>query len=150
MGTISKNFSYSEFEKSEVARRKGICNVIISFRVRDAIFSLVHWILQPLRDALGLPVIVSSGYRCPELNEDPEVGGAPDSQQEKGEAADIYVLLEDGSRMESVKVARWIVDLRLPFDQLIVYPTFVHVSHRLTGVQRGEILYNRSYHGPRV
>lgn len=78
MGTISKNFSYREFEASNKADEKGICNVITSFEVRDAIKALVDTVLQPLRDAWGNPLHINSGYRCPELNR--EVGGVPTSQ----------------------------------------------------------------------
>ena len=148
MGTISKNFSYREFEKSETADRLGICNVITTVRVRDAVRALTLSILQPLRDFLKLAVLISSGFRCRELNI--AVGGVDTSQHTKGEAADIYVLLEDGSRMPSVELARIIIQLGLPFDQLIIYPTFVHVSHKLEGAQRGNVLYNKSYKGPRV
>ena len=148
MGTISKNFSYREFEKSATADRLDICNVIIDVRVRNAIQALVLNILQPLRDKLGAPVHISSGYRCPELNR--EVGGTPDSQHVRGEASDIYVLQEDGIRMPSVELARLIDRLGLPYDQLILYPTFVHVSFKLSGSQRHRILYNRSYKGPQV
>lgn len=148
MGTISKNFSYREFEKSATADRLGICNVIITVRVRDAVRALTLNILQPLRDFLKLAVLISSGFRCRELNI--AVGGVDTSQHTKGEAADIYVLLEDGSRMPSVELARIIIQLGLPFDQLIIYPTFVHVSHKLGGPQRGNVLYNKSYKGPRV
>ena len=150
MGTISKNFSYREFEKSAISDRKGYCNVIRTVRVRDAVRALTLTILQPLRDAVGLPVVITSGYRCPELNADPEVNGAPSSQHVKGEASDIYVKMPDGTRMPPVELARHIVALDLPFDQLILYPTFVHVSHKLAGAQRGKILYNWSYKGPAV
>ena len=34
MGTISKNFSYSEFERSETAEKKGIVNVIATATYR--------------------------------------------------------------------------------------------------------------------
>lgn len=148
MGTISKNFSYREFEKSATADRYGICNVITTVRVRDAVRALTLSILQPLRDFLKLAVLISSGFRCGSLNI--AVGGVDTSQHTKGEAADIYVLLEDGSRMPSVELARTIIQLGLPFDQLILYPTFVHVSHKLEGAQRGNVLYNKSYKGPRV
>ena len=150
MGTISKNFSYREFEESAIAFRKGYLNVIMSARVRDAVLALTTEILQPLRDALGLPIKISSGYRCRELNADIEVGGAPTSQHVKGEAADIYAVLPDGSRMAPVELARRIVALELPYDQLIIYPTFVHVSHKLDGAPRGQLLYNKSYKGPLV
>ena len=141
MGTISKNFSYSEFEASDKADEKGICNVITSFEVRDAIKALVDTVLQPLRDAWSKPLHINSGYRCPELNI--EVGGMPTSQHVKGEAADVAC-------DKPVELARLAKALRLPYDQMILYPTFVHFSHRMKGQQRGQTLYNKSYKGEKV
>lgn len=68
MGTITSDFSYREFEESATARRKGICNVIADFGVRDAVKELAETVLQPLRDRVGHPLRINSGYRCPELN----------------------------------------------------------------------------------
>ena len=141
MGTISKNFSYREFEASDKADEKGICNVITTFEVRDAIKALVDTVLQPLRDAWGKPMHINSGYRCPELNR--EVGGVPTSQHVKGEAADVAC-------DKPVELARLAKALRLPYDQMILYPTFVHFSHRLKGQQRAQILYHKSYKGEKV
>lgn len=141
MGTISKDFSYREFERSEVADAKHICNVITSFDVRDSIQALTENVLQPLRDAWGEPLKVNSGYRCKALNA--AVGGVPTSQHLKGEAADI-------AAGDPVKIARLAVKLGLPFDQMILYPTFVHFSHRLNGEQRGQICYNWRYEGEKV
>lgn len=141
MGTISKNFSYREFEASNKADEKGICNVITSFEVRDAIKVLVDTVLQPLRDAWGKPLHINSGYRCPELNS--EVGGMPTSQHVKGEAADVAC-------DNPVELARLAASMHLPYDQMILYPTFVHFSHRLKGQQRDQTLYNKSYKGEKV
>lgn len=141
MGTITKDFSYREFERSEVADAKHICNVITSFAVRDSILALTENVLQPLRDAWGKPLKVNSGYRCKALNA--AVGGVPTSQHVKGEAADI-------ATGDPVKLARLAVKLGLPFDQMILYPTFVHFSHRLNGEQRGQICYNWRYNGEKV
>ena len=141
MGTISKNFSYREFEASNKADEKGICNVITTFEVRDAVKALVDTVLQPLRDAWGKPLHINSGYRCQELNR--EVGGMPTSQHVKGEAADVAC-------DKPVELARLAKALRLPYDQMILYPTFVHFSHRLKGQQRGQTLYNKSYKGEKV
>lgn len=141
MGTITKDFSYREFERSEVADAKHICNVITSFEVRDSILALTENVLQPLRDAWGKPLKVNSGYRCKALNA--AVGGVPTSQHVKGEAADI-------ATGDPVKLARLAVKLGLPFDQMILYPTFVHFSHRLNGEQRGQICYNWRYNGEKV
>ncbi len=43
--------------------------------------------LQAMRDEIGQPLIINSGYRCPEHNQ--AVGGAKDSQHIHGRAADI-------------------------------------------------------------
>ena len=141
MGTISKNFSYSEFQESETAKARGITNVITTFEVRDAVKALVLEVLQPLRDAWKRPLHVNSGYRCPKLNK--AVGGVPTSQHTKGEAADIRC----GSPLKLAQLAH---DLGLPYDQMILYPTFVHFSHKLSGEQRHRILYNYRYKGPKV
>lgn len=141
MGTISKDFSYSEFENSRIAKEKGICNVVRSFAVRDAIKSLVDNVLQPLRDIAGVPLSINSGYRCSELNA--TVGGVPTSQHVKGEAADVAF-------PKPVELARMAADNHLPFDQMIIYPTFVHFSHKANGEQRKQILYNKSYKGEKV
>lgn len=143
MGTISKNFSYREFETSDTADRLHICNVICEPEVRDSLKALVLDVLQPLRDKLGTPCKINSGYRCPELNK--AVGGVPTSQHQKGEAADTV-----WEGMKPIEVARAAVRLGLPYDQLIVYPTFVHFSHKLHGDQRRAVLYNQSYKGPKL
>lgn len=138
MGTISKNFSYREFEESKTAEDLGICNVITDFSVRDSIKALVLNVLQPLRDAWEKPLNISSGYRCTELNK--AVGGVATSQHVKGEAAD--VLCDDPKEL-----AQLAKDLNLPYDQMILYPNFVHFSHKLSGQQRKRVLYNWRYEG---
>lgn len=141
MGTVSKDFSFREFEASETADRKRICNVITSWEVRDSIVALVENVLQPLRNAWNAPLHINSGYRCPALNA--AVGGVPTSQHVKGEAADVSC--DNPYRLASLAVC-----LRLPFDQMILYPTFVHFSHRLEGGQRGVVLYSKNYKGKRL
>lgn len=142
MGDISKNFSFYEFEASETAKKKGIDNTIPE-SVKPAIRELTNTCLQPLRDDLGASVIVESGFRCKKLNE--EVGGTEKSQHPKGEAADIR-----SPFFIPLLIARRIVALGLPFDQLILYPTFVHISHKRNGKQRGQILYNSRYTGEKI
>lgn len=141
MGTISKHFSYREFETSRTADDLGICNVIVTPEVRDAVKALVLEVLEPLRTKWGEPLYVNSGYRCPELNK--AVDGTPTSQHQKGEAADIKA-------DNPLELARLALVLGLPFDQMILYPTFVHFSHKLKGKQRRQVLYNKSYKGPKL
>ena len=130
MGTISRSFSWSEFEATSHAAelaRKGVRNVIPSFEVRDSVLALVRRVLQPLRDKYGKPMKVNSGYRCKELNE--IVGGVPTSQHRLGEAADIHT----GSPLETFRLAhlaKSTPEIWAEIDQLICYDTFVHISHK--------------------
>lgn len=150
MGTISRSFSWSEFEATSHAAelaRKGVRNVIPSFEVRDSVLALVRKVLQPLRDKYGKPMKVNSGYRCKELNE--IVGGVPSSQHRLGEAADIHT----GSPLETFRLAhlaKSTPEIWAEIDQLICYDTFVHISHKRVGMQRHQLLFDKSYKGRRV
>ena len=144
MGTISKNFSYYEFEDSDIAEYHNIRNVISTFEVRDSVKALVLTVLQPLRDAIGLPIIINSGYRCLELNR-LTPNSSSTSQHVKGEAADIRI-----QGISPRQIAIRVRDLGLPFDQMILYPSFLHISHKLNGEQRGQIIYNKRYKGEKI
>lgn len=149
MGTVSKNFDYKEFEKTDVPGMQ-VKNTITSVDVRDSIKELVDTVIQPLRDAWEKPLAINSGYRCPEVNQ--AVGGVPTSQHVFGEAADVCPFGRNGhGDIETVRqLAITARDLGLPFDQMILYPSFVHLSHRRNGAQRGQILYNRRYTGKKL
>lgn len=79
---------------------------------------LVKELLDPLRNDLGQPVRVTSGYRSAEVNA--TVGGSRTSRHMLGLAADIKV-----RSMESTTLAERIEQLRqdgfLDYDQLIAY-----------------------------
>lgn len=120
-----KYFTIQELTKSATAKRKGINNTP-SKEVEKSLIALVDKILDPLREAYGKPIIVTSGYRCLLLNK--AVGGAASSQHVKGEAADIRSVSdkpEDNKRLFDL-----IRELKLPFDQLINEYGYdwVHVS----------------------
>ena len=89
---------------------------------------LVANVLDPARERYGRPVAVNSGYRCQIHNA--AVGGVRNSQHTKGEAADIRPR-EVGKIIEQLG----------KFDQLIYYPTFVHVSWKRSGQNRKQIIY---------
>jgi hypothetical protein len=107
----------------------------------EALKALCEKVLEPLRVAMGKPMRVNSGYRGPEANK--AVGGSSTSQHSKGEAADIEF---DG--FDNKKLAQKIIDMKLPFDQLILEfykdgdpnSGWVHVSHKRGGPQRGQVL----------
>ena len=138
---ISKNFSLNEFENSIKAGELGIDNTITDQNVIDNIKNLVEFILQPLRNEIDKPIIISSGYRCDALNE--VVGGSKTSQHRLGLACDIKC-----DEFDSYKIACLIYELELPYDQLILYPTFTHISYSIN--PRKQILYNKSYEGNKI
>lgn len=80
-----KYFSLSEFLNSATAKRLGIDNTP-SFEVVDNLNKLADY-LDIIREKVGKPILISSGFRCPVLNK--AVGGVSNSQHLKGLAADI-------------------------------------------------------------
>jgi hypothetical protein len=143
---ISKNFSLHEFTDSPTAKARGINNDITP-NAKKAVFALVEKVLQPFRTVTGWALNVNSGYRSAELNR--AVGGVETSQHRTGEAADIAAT-SAGGRLPVIDMARKVVKLGLPFDQLILYPSFLHISHRVEGSQRGQILYHQTYKGSKL
>ena len=109
-----KYFTFEELTASATARRMGIPN-IPSWRERENLRLLVDEVLDPLRDAWGKPVIVTSGYRCAMLNR--IVGGAANSQHTTGMAADIRTLTDTPA--DNRRLFELALDLDLPVDQLI-------------------------------
>lgn len=138
---LSENFTYKEFEESETADKLGIDNTIKRDLIRNNIKELVFHILQPLRDKFDVPIHINSGYRCLKLNA--AIGGVPSSQHVMGQAADIVV---EGKK--PIEVAEMIVEMGLPYDQIGLYDTFVHVS--VSSRQRGHIFYDKSYKGRKL
>ena len=93
---LSPHFTVGEFFRSGTAIRLGIDTNpdahpgegISTAEVVENLRALCTEVLEPLRRRVGR-VIVTSGYRCQELNK--AVGGVWNSQHLKGEAADIFV-----------------------------------------------------------
>ena len=81
-----KYFKMTEFSHSDTAVSLGIDNTIPK-ECKANIETLVRCVLDPVREHWGLPIRVTSGYRCLELNE--EVNGVEDSYHMEGCAADI-------------------------------------------------------------
>ena len=104
---LGPNFDLSEFVRTST----GLDNVPGHKEVEN-LRTLVTNILQPLRNYLGRPIVITSGYRSPLVNS--VIGGSDTSDHVHGRAADIYV---DGfSPTTLVQIIR---NLGLPFDQVI-------------------------------
>ena len=110
MVTLSKNFTLTEFTKSQTALRLGIDNTPSEEHLAAAKL-LFENVVQPVRDHFG-PTVINSGYRGPSLNE--AIGGAATSQHCRGEAVDI-----ECPGVPNHEVAEWIQN-NLEYDQLIL------------------------------
>ena len=80
-----KYFTLEEFLTSSTARQKSLEN-LPSFEIVENLKELAAF-LDDMREAWGSGINVSSGFRCPKLNE--AVGGQPTSLHKKGLAADL-------------------------------------------------------------
>ena len=83
---LTTHFYLSEFTRSATAQSKGLDNTP-SLEVVSNLQYLCQQVLEPLRVWIGKPVVINSGYRCPQLNQ--LVGGESNSQHQTGQAADI-------------------------------------------------------------
>lgn len=128
-----KYFTMNELTHSATAIRKGIDNTPDN-TAKANLTALVANILDPLREAYGKPIVVSSGYRCAKLNR--AVGGVAKSQHITGQAADIQSVSK--SKADHKKLFELAQRLRLPFDQLIDEYDYkwVHISFNTRGNRR--------------
>ena len=124
-----KNFKLSEFFVSSAADKNGIKNepsLDARATIERNINLLVDNVLDPVRDKFCAPVIITSGYRCPQVNK--LVGGANNSQHMSGCAADFHIKGFTCLMMHQVFLN--IYDT-MDFDQLIYYRSknIIHVSY---------------------
>lgn len=121
-----KYFTINELIASDVAKNNNINN-IPNQQEKNNLTALVDNILDPLREAYGKPIIVTSGFRSEKLNK--LVKGSSTSQHQFGQAADIRS--KEDTKNENKKLFDLIQNLNLPFDQLIDEYNYdwVHVSY---------------------
>ena len=137
-------FTIGELTESATARKYNIKNVP-GVAELDNLNALVYNVLDPLREILGRPIYVSSGYRCKELNA--KVGGSKTSQHMSGQAADIYV-----KGFSNILIAKALVASLIQWDQLIIEqgtlerPQWIHISYKKSGNRNQILFYNgKSY-----
>lgn len=131
---LSENFSLEEFSQSQTASRLGIDNSV----PKEILKNLVRTAncIEIVRELLGTPVIITSAYRCPALNE--AIGGSPTSDHPNGFCVD-FISPQFGSPYE---IASAIAKSGIKFDQLILEYGWVHISSN--PAYRGEILTKKS------
>jgi len=161
---LSQNFTLPELLKSPTADRWGFEEQFTPpSQVIENLKELCIHVLQPIRDLVGRPIKITSGYRCPRVNA--KVGGASrkvngkvvqTSQHTYGQAADIEIWV-DGLEANSILISaikELMADPKFVFDQLILEygslknPSWIHISYA-KGNNRMQILRketNRPYY----
>jgi len=127
---LSKNFTLEELLRSATASNRYPEQYNPPAKVIDNLKALCVHVLQPLRDFIGQPIRVSSGYRCPALNR--AIRGANNSQHIYGQAADISATGE----MTNNELFKAIKESGVVWDQCIVEfrgkdgePDWIHISY---------------------
>ncbi len=109
---LSENFSVDEFISSSTATRLGYQFTLDPWEY-EQIKRLVQTCLQPAREALDVPFVITSGFRPTWLNK--HIRGAKDSRHMYGCAADFKTpTLAMPEAFEQIRA------LDLPLDQLIL------------------------------
>ena len=158
--SLSPHFCLEEFTESATARKHGIKNTPPQEAV-DNLRALCQGCLEPLREALGLPVVITSGYRTKALNS-MLAHSSERSQHMQGCAADFYISsagsIVQGSKVQGrrellIRAFREILtNPKIDYDQLILYPSFIHVSYVsrernrrtiLLGMRNGKLCYGK-------
>lgn len=116
------NFKMSELIYSAKAVEYNINNMP-DINSLDCMLDLIINCLQPIRNLLNKPMIITSGYRCDRVNK--LVDGTNNSQHKKGQAVDFIV-----RGMKPKEIIEIIKDSDIEFDQMInEYDSWIHVSY---------------------
>lgn len=121
-----KYFSIKELCKSSTAKKLNIDNTP-SAEIEKNLTVLIEGCLDPIREKFGNPIIVTSGYRCPQLNA--ACGGSPTSEHKTGFAADIDT--SDNSRLWDVITSgdfKW-TQLINEYPDENGEPSWIHISY---------------------
>lgn len=142
--TKFKYFTLNELIHSDTADSKGIKN-IPNFEEVGHLEELCSKILEPLRIAWKKPINISSGYRCPRLNQ--LVGGVSTSAHKLGYAVDI---VPNSGDIETLKdfIVDWVKDNKIKFDQIIFESKgsskWIHVGLYNNQHKQRNIIFNQN------
>ncbi len=126
------NFKISELVYSDTAIKHNINNMP-DINSLDNMLNLIFYVLQPLRDKIKKPIIITSGFRNVEVNK--LVNGAKNSQHTKGQAVDFII-----KGMTVTEIINFIKSSGVEYDQLIdEYNQWVHISF-VKGKNRRQVL----------
>lgn len=133
---LSEHFYLSEFLQSQSATRLGIDNEPTDKIVESLI--RVAFTLEQVRKIIAAPIIITSGYRCQELNK--AIGGVYNSAHISGLAAD-FISPVSGTPLQICRHLSTYMDT-LQLDQLIFEQSWVHIGLCETPPRKQILTYN--------
>jgi len=116
-----KNFEAEDFFNSITAKREGIDNRIYDQSVLDNLIVVANK-AQEIRDLLGHPLKINSGYRCLKLNR--EIGSKDSSQHIKGQAID-FTCKGFGTPKD---IVLFLKENNVVVDQCLMEGSWIHLS----------------------
>ena len=134
---LTEHFKLEEFTHSPTATQLKIDNSVPDDLMPNIQLTAIK--LELVRKALGRPIIITSGYRCPKLNA--RVGGVSTSAHTKGLAVDF-----NSSYGTPKQICQRLIDAGVQFDKLIQeHNQWVHIGFSpsnnrqivLTAIKRG-------------
>lgn len=131
------NFTISELIHSQTAIAHNVNNMP-DINSLDNLLTLIVECLQPIRNKLGKPMVITSGYRNDKVNR--LVGGSDTSEHKKGMAADFII---NGMTVQAV--IEFIRKTGLKYTQLIEEhaknTSWVHISYNPKNLKKETLLY---------
>lgn len=134
----SDYFTLREFIKSTTAARLKIDNTPSAEILRNLEYG-VQMVLDPLRRIHQQPIIITSGYRCAQLNK--AVGGVANSWHTKGNAADIRVKDENEAR-EIFDILKTLPSVDTVLFEHSRQSQWIHVQWDMTKTPRHHFNFN--------
>ena len=129
------NFKISELIHSDEANKRKINNMP-DINSLDNMLELIVYCLQPIRDMVGLPMNISSGYRCKALND--AIKGAKNSEHLKGMACDFTI-----KGWTAKEAYEYIKKNGFKYTQLILEKNqWVHISYNKKDLKQENLIYD--------
>lgn len=136
---VTKNFKLSELNHSNYAAAHNVKNVAEGLNAQNQQWLAI--VLQIIRDTMGVPMVVNSGYRSPYVNK--KVNGSATSAHMHGSAADVFftdtVKTYASQRNKAVEVGKLLDSVGIIYDQIIYYDRWVHIGMNFQKLGRRQI-----------
>ena len=141
MHNLTEHFTLEELTYSYTAKKYNIDNTPTKMQISE-LTRLCQDILEPIRQKVGKPIIISSGFRCKALND--RIGGAKNSDHMYACAADIkckgmtvkdlFDIIVDMIKNDEIEVRQLIDEYNY---------SWVHISqnHKHNGYKKNQILH---------